>query len=631
MADEGNPLVATVDTGSWGGTANLESTTYEEGDRKGQFSTDALSKDTEGAGLFSDAASTIGDASSGNWGGLAIDAVGDGMDALGMAMDPLGSLAGAGIGWLIEHIGFLKKFLDLLAGDPEAVTAKAQTWTNVAKALSDAADQYEQSAQKLKSGNTSDAVDGASATGANLSQVLHGASSHATDAATAMKVSATAVGTTRGIIRDTLSQFAGDAIVKWIAATAAAFFTFGATEAAFVVDEVAEGASLAAENASKVSKLLEALTHLKGGAKDSEDALKNAATDLDRGVKDTDSIAHDASDAAPSTSPEGHTAPADTSGSTTPASDTPSDPSGPSSADGPTAPADTGGGGTTPSEAPADPGSPPSTDGPTAPSDEAGGGSTTPSETPATPAATKQHYWQKEDEKPSHDEVQEHVDTQKQKVADHNDQVATHNQKADQLKQDTEEHNQQAVDNQQKLAANKHATDMNQQAINRARAQGKDHSSLNAQHRQLTDEHKSLTAEDQRLSQRQGELNQRNQDLHQEGTDLNKQATDLRTKQHEVAGEKGDDMLRRGSLENESLDGNKLVNGLRTAHKIWEGPVEGIPMGDIAKEPFAQQLSDQQTRNDAVGYESQTQQQEFAEEQEKSTAEPAWPTADQPG
>ena len=108
MADEGNPLVATVDTGSWGGTANLESTTYEEGDRKGQFSTDALSKDTEGAGLFSDAASTIGDASSGNWGGLAIDVAGDGMDALGMAMDPLGSLAGAGIGWLIEHIGFLR-------------------------------------------------------------------------------------------------------------------------------------------------------------------------------------------------------------------------------------------------------------------------------------------------------------------------------------------------------------------------------------------------------------------------------------------------------------------------------------------------------------------------------------------
>src|ERR1700742_885278 len=135
MADEGegNPLVATVDNGSWTGTANLESTTYSEGDRKGQFNTDALSKDPEGAGLFSDAASTIGDASSHNWVGLGVDIASDGLDALGVAMDPLGSLAGAGIGWLIEHIGFLKQPLDYLAGNPEAVTAKSQTWTNVAK------------------------------------------------------------------------------------------------------------------------------------------------------------------------------------------------------------------------------------------------------------------------------------------------------------------------------------------------------------------------------------------------------------------------------------------------------------------------------------------------------------------
>jgi hypothetical protein len=602
MADEGNPLVATVDTGSWGGTANLESTTYEEGSRKGRFSTDALNKDTEGAGLFSDAAATFGDASGHNWGGLAVDVVGDGMDALGMAMDPLGSLAGAGIGWLIEHIGFLKKFLDLLAGDPEAVTAKAQTWTNVAKALSDASDQYQRSAQKLKASNTSDAVDGASATGANLSHVLLGASSHATDAATAMKVAATAVGTTRGVIRDTLSQFAGDAIVKWIAASAAAFFTFGATEAAFVVDEVAEGASVAAQNASKVSKLLEMLAQFKSGAKDSEDALKDAATDLDRGAKNTDSIAHDASDAGSAPTTEGPTAPSDASGGgTTPSSDTPGDAVGPSSADGPTVPSDTSG----------------------------GGGSTTPSS--ETPAATKQHYWQKEDEQPSHEEVQQHVDDQTQAVADHNDQVVQHNQKADQLKQDTEEHNQQAVDNQQKLADNKHATDMNKQAINRARAQGKDHGSLNAEHRRLTDEHKSLTQEDQRLGQRQQELTQRKQDLHSEGTDLNKQATQLRTKQQEVAGEKGDDMLRRGSLDNEGLDHSKIVSGLRTAHKLYEGPVEGVSMGDIAKEPLAQGLSDQATRNDAVGYESATTQQEWAEAQEKAAAEPSWPTADQAG
>jgi hypothetical protein len=615
MADEGNPLVATVDTGSWGGTANTESLTYAEGSREGRFSTGALSKDTEGAGLFSDAASTLGDASGKNWGGLAVDVVGDGMDLLGMAIDPFGSLAGAGIGWLIEHIGFLKKALDIVAGDPESVTAKSVTWTNVAKALSDAADQYESSARTLRSSNDSGAVNGAAKTGDNLATVLRGASSHASDAATAMKVAATAVGTTRGIIRDSLSQFAGDAIVKWIAATAAAFFTFGATEAAFVVDEVAEGTSLAVQNGSKLSKLLETLTQFKSGAKDSGTTLKDAATDLDRGAKNTDSIARDASDAGGAKAADSaRTAPSQTTPDATAHSQTggatPSD-------HGPTAPGETTpSASTTPSEAG---GGTPSEHGPTAPSGE----------------TTPQHYWQKEKEQPSHDEVDEHVADHKQDVADHNDQVAQHNQKADQLKQDSEEHNRQAVDNQQKLADNNHARNMNQQAVNRARAQGKSHDSLNAQHRDLQAQHKSLTQEDQRLGQRQQELTQRKSDLHDEGTQLDKQATGLRTKQQELTHEKGDDVRRNAGLENERFDGSKIAGALRTTDRFLDGPVEGMHLADKIKEPFAQGLSDQVTRDDAVTYESDTKQHEFAEEQERAeqTSEPAgapaWPTEHQ--
>src|SRR5207248_3021387 len=116
-----------TNSGSWTGAANV-------GNADQAF---------EGSGLFADVHSTISDGAKGNWGGVAMDAAGDAMDALGTAMDPLGSLAGAGIGWLIEHVGFLKKPLDLLAGDPEAVTAKAQTWTNVANTLNRTAQKYQ--------------------------------------------------------------------------------------------------------------------------------------------------------------------------------------------------------------------------------------------------------------------------------------------------------------------------------------------------------------------------------------------------------------------------------------------------------------------------------------------------------
>src|SRR6266566_3174814 len=259
---QSDPLVATAPQTSWGGTANLKAPT----------SFINVGTDLEGAGLFSDAASTLSDATTAQgWasGAAEMDLASDGMDAIGMAMDPLGSLAGAGIGWLIEHIGFLKEPLDYLAGNPEEITAKQQTWENIAKALNDAADRYQRSAATMKGSNSGSAVNGVHSTATNFAQVLKGAASHASDAAEAMKVAGVVVGTTRGVIRDSLSQFVGDAIVKWIAATAAAFFTFGATEAAFVVDEVAEGTSLAVRDASKVTKVAGFLQKLTGHAKES--------------------------------------------------------------------------------------------------------------------------------------------------------------------------------------------------------------------------------------------------------------------------------------------------------------------------------------------------------------------------
>jgi len=127
---EDNPLVATAPQTSWGGMAHIKAPT----------SFTNAGTDLEGAGLFSDAASTLSDATTAKgWadGAAEMDLASDGMDAVGVAMDPLGSLAGAGIGWLIEHIGFLKKPLDYLAGDPEEITAKQQTWENIAKALNE--------------------------------------------------------------------------------------------------------------------------------------------------------------------------------------------------------------------------------------------------------------------------------------------------------------------------------------------------------------------------------------------------------------------------------------------------------------------------------------------------------------
>jgi hypothetical protein len=246
-----------------------------------------LTKVTEGAGLFNDVASTVQDAATGNWGGLAMDLAADGLDGLGMAMDPLGSLAGAGIGWLIEHVSFLKKPLDWLAGDPEAVTAKAQTLQNVAEHLRSSAENYVNSVGTLQK-TQGPAADGYRQAAQNYQQAVHGLAAHIDGATQAMHTAAMIVGTTRGIVRDSISQFVGDAIVKFIAASALAPVTFGGSEAVFIADEVAEGASLAASNAGKVSKVVRETEELAKGAKTSETALRDAGAGFERAAGKVD-------------------------------------------------------------------------------------------------------------------------------------------------------------------------------------------------------------------------------------------------------------------------------------------------------------------------------------------------------
>jgi uncharacterized protein YukE len=272
---EGNPLVAQSE-----GQENPNPVTHPFSNFKvdtsgpGAFlEHGGLTKVTEGGGAFNDVASTIQDAYTGNWGGLAMDIGADAMDALGIAMDPLGSLAGAGIGWLIEHVSFLKKPLDWLAGDPEAVTAKAQTLQNVSQHLQSSAQNYVNSVGKLQQTQGA-AADGYRQAAQNYSTAVSGLAGHLQEAQQAMHTAAMIVGTTRGIVRDSISQFVGDAIVKFIAASALAPVTFGGSEAAFIADEVVEGTSLAARNAGKVSKVVKETETLAKGAKKSEEALR---------------------------------------------------------------------------------------------------------------------------------------------------------------------------------------------------------------------------------------------------------------------------------------------------------------------------------------------------------------------
>jgi hypothetical protein len=235
-----------------------------------------------GGGVFYDYASTIRDGADQNWVGLGIDVAADAMDTFAFCQDPLQGLLSAGIGWLIEHVSFLSEPLDYLAGDPDLVQEKAQTWANIKQALEKASQDYDQSAKALLQQYTGTAATAYSTSAANFAGGVASAAGHAENAKNAMVAAAAIVGTTRGLIRDAISGFVAAAIEKAAIALATSFLDFGASLAIFIGDEVYEGSILAEKSAARLTKLSEELSELASKAEKSASTASRAASSVEK-------------------------------------------------------------------------------------------------------------------------------------------------------------------------------------------------------------------------------------------------------------------------------------------------------------------------------------------------------------
>ncbi|MEV6897555.1 hypothetical protein [Amycolatopsis sp. NPDC051372] len=283
-----NPLVATAEpsNGFWSNTGSSDKEMNN------------INAQTAGSGALNDVASTITDARNGDWLNLGVDVVTDGLDILGAAIDPLGTLAAAGVGWLIEHISFLKDGLDKLAGNPEEITAKAVTWTNVSKQLTTSAGQYEQAASKVAPEFQSAGGQAYQNMAKGYVATLRGAAGQAQAASVAMNVAGALVGTERGLIRDMVSSFIGNLIIKALAALASSWFTFGGTIAAFIADAVVEGGILAEKISTRIAQVVEKLDKLAQSAGKAKGAIEEAAKILDKLGKTAGKISDKSLDAA---------------------------------------------------------------------------------------------------------------------------------------------------------------------------------------------------------------------------------------------------------------------------------------------------------------------------------------------
>lgn len=193
----------------------------------------------------------------------AMDGMAVGLEVLGFVANPLGSLAGAGVGWLIEHLDFLKEPLDDLAGDPGAIYGIAAVWgEDVRKACATAADEYQRAVDTEISSWEGEAAEKYRKAAEQLVEQIRSLDPACTSVSKAIQGSGQLVASVRAIIRDLIADIVGEIIVAAAAALASSWFTLGGSIAAFTGWAVARGAATAGKIASKIAKLLTKLANI---------------------------------------------------------------------------------------------------------------------------------------------------------------------------------------------------------------------------------------------------------------------------------------------------------------------------------------------------------------------------------
>ncbi|MFE3322004.1 HNH/endonuclease VII fold putative polymorphic toxin [Nocardia sp. NPDC059195] len=256
--------------------------------------------------------------SGGSWIEVGLGVVGLGAEAVSLVVDPLGTLAGYGVGWLIEHCQPLQDALDWIAGDPAQIEAYAKTWDNVATRISEVATAQNAAVTADVSDWTGQTATAYKSAASNTTNLLTAANTAATAAASAIRMAGGIVAAVRETVRDLVAQTVGRLAV-WAAELV---FSVGLATPLVAVQATAYIAKTVATISKLFSKLAKTMSKLKPLLKQ----LKSAFGDIAKAFKKTPSKSSKNADNT-TTSPAS-TKPADTptTPSTTKQPDTPTNP-----------------------------------------------------------------------------------------------------------------------------------------------------------------------------------------------------------------------------------------------------------------------------------------------------------------
>jgi hypothetical protein len=200
-------------------------------------------------------------------GEIGLNAAAAGLDLLSLAIDPLGTLATAGIGWLIEHISFLREPLDWLAGNADKIKAAVAKWNQAAGTLDGIAQAHHDAVESQVSGWEQGAADAFRRSQGQLVGETLALSRTCVTVAEQVATAGTITAAVRGMIRDLIAMLIWEVIRNAAIALATSVVSFGSSIAAFAAWTVGRAAVVLGKITQQIAKLMRVITRIMGRLK----------------------------------------------------------------------------------------------------------------------------------------------------------------------------------------------------------------------------------------------------------------------------------------------------------------------------------------------------------------------------
>lgn len=207
-----------------------------------------------------------------DWSNFAIDGVVAGLDVLAFALNPFKELIMAGVGFLIEHVDFLREPLEWFTGDPNAIANLTTTWSNIAGGLQAAGSSATEMMAEVETWQ-GEAADAYKSVGAGLSELLNSTASAAQAVSACYTVIGVICSTLKAIVLELLCEFVSRAIMIGLAALANAAWSFGGSIGVGIAMTITSAIETSAKIGSKVSKGLAKVAEALGKIKNADNAF----------------------------------------------------------------------------------------------------------------------------------------------------------------------------------------------------------------------------------------------------------------------------------------------------------------------------------------------------------------------